>query len=283
MTDVQSFRDPAAPGPVPTPGGPLSYIHWGPAIAGAVIAAATSFVLMGFASAVGLMVASPSPTWRDASVWLAILSGFWIVVVAVGSFALGGYIAGRVRSTWKASEHEIEFRDGAHGLLVWALGIVLGAVLLSMTASGFAAGTAASPPRDTAGAPSFLAYELDRLFRPDIAGPELRAEAGRIVMRGLGRTELPAEDRAQLVRLTVSVSGLPEPDAQRRVTQVLTNARNAASQARKTTVILGFCLAAGLAAAAAAAWVAAGIGGKHRDDEFAPPLRFSRTVVARRV
>lgn len=283
MSDVQSFRDPAASGPVPTPGGPLSYIHWGPAIAGAVIAAATSFVLMGFASAVGLMVASPSPTWRDASVWLAILSGFWIVLVAVGSFALGGYVAGRVRSTWKASEHEIEFRDGAHGLIVWALGIVLGAVLLSMTASGFAAGTAASPPRDTAGAPSFLAYELDRLFRPDIAGSELRAEAGRILLRGLGRTELPAEDRAQLVRLTVSVSGLPEPDAERRVTQVLTNARNAASQARKTTVILGFCLAAGLAAAAAAAWVAAGIGGKHRDDEFAPPLRFGRTVVARRV
>jgi hypothetical protein len=282
MTDVQNFRDPAAPGPVPTPGGPLSYIHWGPAIAGAVIAAATSFVLMGFASAVGLMVASPSPTWRDASVWLAILSGFWIVLVAVGSFALGGYIAGRVRSTWKTSEHEIEFRDGAHGLIVWALGIVLGAVLLSMTASGFAAGNAASPPRDTAGAPSFLAYELDRLFRPDIAGSELRAEAGRIVMRGLGRAELPADDRAQLVRLTASVSGLPEPDAERRVTQVLTNARNAASQARKTTVILGFCLAAGLAAAAAAAWVAAGIGGKHRDDEFAPPLRFGRSVVARR-
>jgi hypothetical protein len=66
------------------------------------------------------------------------------------------------------------------------------------------------------------------------------------------------------------------------VTQVLTNARTAASQARKTTVILGFCLAAGLAAAAAAAWLAAGIGGKHRDDEFAPPLRFGRTVAVRR-
>ena len=281
MIDVHTSQDLAAPGPLLAPGGPLSYIHWGPGIAGAIVAAATSFVLMGFASAVGLMVASPSPTWRDTSVWLAILSGLWIVIVAVGSFALGGYVAGRVRSTWKASEDEVEFRDGAHGLLVWAIGVMLGALLLAIGAYTLAAGSVAAPPRDTAGAPSFLAYELDRLFRPDTAGPELRAEAGRIIMRGLGRTELPAEDRAQLVRITASVSGLPAPDAERRVTQILTDARKAASQARKSSVILGFCLAAGLAAAAAAAWVAAGIGGKHRDEAFSPPLRFSRTVVRR--
>ena len=109
------------------------------------------------------MVASPSPTWRDASVWLAILSGFWIVVVAVGSFALGGYLAGRVRSTWSASADEVEFRDGMHGLIAWALGVMLGAALLALTASTFAAGNAAVPPRDTAGAPGFLAYEIDRL------------------------------------------------------------------------------------------------------------------------
>jgi hypothetical protein len=236
---------------------------------------------MGFASSVGLMVTSPSPTWRDASLWLAILSGFWIIVVAVGSFALGGYLAGRVRSTWRASEHEIEFRDGVHGLIAWAIGVMLGAALLALTATTFTAGSAASPPRDTAGAPSFLAYELDRLFRPEAAGPELRAEAGRIIMRALGRTELPTEDRAQLVRIASSVSGLAPPEAERRITQVLTDARAAASQTRKSAVILGFCLAAGLAAAAAAAWMAAGLGGKHRDGEFAPPLRFGSAAVRR--
>src|SRR5436190_2604495 len=98
------MRDPAADagtveGPVPTPGGPLSYIHWGPIVAGALAAAATSFVLMAFASAIGLAVASPSPTWRDASIALALLSGLWILLVALGSFALGGYLAGRVRSS----------------------------------------------------------------------------------------------------------------------------------------------------------------------------------------
>ena len=45
----------------------------------------------------------------------------------------------------------------------------------------------------------------------------------------------------QLVRLTAAVSGLAPPDADKRVTQVLTDARNAASQARSSAVILGFC------------------------------------------
>ena len=39
----------------------------------------------------------------------------------------------------------------------------------------------------------------------------------------------------------------------------MTDARNAASQARRSAVTLGFCLAAELAAAAATVWVAAGI------------------------
>ena len=281
MTDTVS-RDAAGAGPVPTPGGPLSYIHWGPGILGAIVAAAISFVLMGFASAVGLMVASPSPTWRDTSVWLVLLSGCWIVIVAVGSFALGGYLAGRVRSTWAAAPDEIEFRDGAHGLIAWAIAVLLGAVLLSLTASTFAASTP-SAPRDTAGAPAFLAFELDRLFRSERriepVPAEIRSEAGRILMRGLGRTELPTEDRAQLTRLTAAATSLAPADAERRVIQVIADARSAASQTRRSAVILGFCLAAGLAAGAAAAWVAAGIGGKHRDSKFAPPLRFGRARV----
>ena len=126
-------------GAVPTPGGPLSYIHWGPVIAGALAAAAVSFVLMTFASAVGLAIASPSPTWRDTSTGLAILSGVWILLVAIGSFALGGYLAGRVRSSWATTPDEIEFRDGTHGLLVWALAVVLAALLTWATANAVSA------------------------------------------------------------------------------------------------------------------------------------------------
>jgi hypothetical protein len=279
MAEIRTYPD-AAAGPIPTPGGPLSYIHWGPALTGAVVAAAASFVLMTFASAIGLMVASPSPTWRDTSVWLAVLSGLWIIVVATGSFALGGYLAGRVRSTWKAPEDEVEFRDGVHGLLVWAVGVVLGVLLLWASAAALGVGGATSRDANSQG---FLAYELDRLFRSERrlepVAPEVRAEATRILMKGLGRQELPADDRTHLNRIVAGATGLAQPDAERRVVQILAEARNSTAQTRRSAVILSFATAAGLAAAAAAAWFAAGIGGRHRDNEFAPPLRMARVIV----
>src|SRR5262249_58536827 len=98
MTDLVT-PSPTRPGegPVPTPGGPLSYIHWGPVFAGAVAAAATWLVLMTFAAAIGMITASPSPTWRDTSVWLVLLSGLWLLLTAVGRFLLGGFFSRRRR------------------------------------------------------------------------------------------------------------------------------------------------------------------------------------------
>jgi hypothetical protein len=210
---------------------------------------------------------------------LTVLSAAWVVLVAIGSFALGGYIAGRVRSSWQTTADEIHFRDGLHGLLVWGLAVILGAALTWVTATAFTStkqSTAA--PRDTAASePGFLTYELDRLFRaerrPETTDEDARAEAGRIIQTGLGRTPIAADDRAYLVRLVAARTGLPAPDADRRVLQVVSESRDAAAKARHTAVILGFTLAAALAAAAAAAWGAALIGGRHRDQDIAPPLR----------
>jgi hypothetical protein len=285
MSDI--YRAPDAPavapgartdGAVPTPGGPLSYIHWGPVIAGAVVAAAASFVLMTFAGAIGLAVASPSPTWRDTSIALAILSGLWILLVAVGSSALGGYLAGRVRSTWATSSDEIEFRDGAHGLLVWALAIVVTGFLVWATATTVSAVTAAGSTQSrVTAAETALAYELDRLFRsdkrPEPADQETRAEAGRILITGLRRDMRP-EDRTYLNRLVAARTGLAPADAERRVIQVVTEAQQAARRARASGIIIGFMTAASLAAAAVAAWFAAGVGGRHRDHSISPPLRW---------
>ena len=105
---------------------PNPYIHWGPTFGGGLIAAAAFFVLITFAVAIGLAVSSVSPTWRDTSVGLVVLSGAWVVLTAVGSFALGGYVAGRSRSTWRAGSDEVHFRDGLHGLLVWSVAVILG-------------------------------------------------------------------------------------------------------------------------------------------------------------
>ena len=63
------------------------------------------------------------------------LAAAWSLIVTIGSFMLGGYIAGRMRSSWaEGGADEVAFRDGMHGFLVWSLGIVAGA-LLAMVAT----------------------------------------------------------------------------------------------------------------------------------------------------
>lgn len=268
-------------GPVRQPAN-SSYVELGPAFAGAVVAAAAFFVLLAFASAIGLAVSSASPTWRDTSVGLTVLSGAWVVLSAVGSFALGGYIAGRLRARWDATADEIHFRDGVHGLLVWGLAVIIGVGMTWAAATSLTNSKVPSTaPRDTSvNEPSFLTYELDRLFRSDRApqggDAEARAEAGRIIQTALGRTDIAGDDRAYLSRLVVARTGLPPTDADRRVQQIVSESRDAASKARRSAVILGFTLAAALVAAAGAAWGAALAGGRHRDQDLALSLRFSR-------
>src|SRR3954465_8314132 len=105
-----------------------SYLQWTPVVAGAICAAALSFILVTFAAAVGLGVSSTSPTWRDASVALWLLSGLYLFLQAIISFGFGAYIAGRMRRPPGAvPSDQVETRDGLHGLAVWAVAVVLGA------------------------------------------------------------------------------------------------------------------------------------------------------------
>ena len=266
---------------------PSPYIQWGPTFGGGVVATAVFFVLMTFATAIGLAVSSVSPTWRDTSTGLVVLSGAWVVLTAVGSFALGGYIAGRIRSTWRTNADEVHFRDGLHGLLVWSVAVIIGVGLTwastatiseSMSKSNLVSSERVAT-NTSESEPGFLTFELDRLFRSDnrqqTNDTQTRAEAGRVLERGLGRKELAKDDVDHLVQLVSARTGLPSADADRRVAQVLSESRDAAAKARQTAVIIAFTLAAALAAGAAAAWGAAVIGGRHRDENVAPSMRFS--------
>ena len=67
--------------------------------------------------------------------------------------------------------------------------------------------------------------------------------------------------------------GLAAPDAERRVDTAIASAKANIAQARRSTVILAFMAGAAALVGAAAAWFAAGLGGKHRDDR-APSLRW---------
>ncbi|MET4117039.1 hypothetical protein ABIB90_003764 [Bradyrhizobium sp. JR4.1] len=254
-------------------------IQWSSVIAGALAAGAMSFILVGFGVAVGLGVSSASPTWRDASAALALLSGFYLIIQAIISFGFGGYVAGRTARPAPAIatiEDDGERRDGVHGLMSWALAVLLGAALLAMLG---AAAIDRSPMRssasNTSAAEPLLSYELDKLFRvarrpPNTDLREPRAEAGRILMTSSSHSGVSTDDRAYLVQQVAALTGLAAPDSERRVDAVIADSRTAINRARRNSIIVAFSVAAATLIGAAVAWAAAVAGGRHRDGEPLP-------------
>lgn len=120
----------------------FSYLEWGPVIAGALGAAAISLVFFTFGSAIGLSVVSPYPYAGLSLTAFIILAALFTALVQVGSFAAGGYLAGRMRTPWLGgAESERQFRDGSHGFAVWAVGILIGACI-ALSGAGSALKTA---------------------------------------------------------------------------------------------------------------------------------------------
>ncbi|MGY3476351.1 hypothetical protein [Bradyrhizobium ottawaense] len=254
-------------------------IQWSSVLAGALAAGAMSFILVGFGVAVGLGVSSASPTWRDASAALALLSGLYLIVQAIISFGFGGYIAGRTTRPAPALatiEDDGERRDGLHGLTAWALAVLAGAALLALLG---AAAIDRSPMRssasNTSAAEPLLSYELDKLFRAPRRAPntdlrEARAEAGRVLMTSSSHSGVSADDRTYLVQQVAAATGLAAPDAERRVDVLIADSKTAINRARRNAIIVAFSVAAATLIGAAVAWAAAVAGGRHRDGEPLP-------------
>jgi hypothetical protein len=244
-------------------------LQWTPVIAGAMSAAALSLILISFGAAIGLGVSSASPTWRDASAALALLSGLYLILQALVSFGVGGYLAGRLQVPLaEASVDEVERRDGLHGLTAWALAVLMGAAVAALlAASAVSRQSPATAP--TNAAEPLLSYELDQLFRSprraaNVDMREERAEAGRILLTSSSRSGVKAEDRTYLIQQVAATTGLSAPDAEKRVDNVIAAARTAISRSRHSSVILAFSVAAALLLGAVVAWAAAAAGGRER-------------------
>ncbi len=251
------------------------YLQWTPVFAGAAIGTALSFILLAFGAAIGLSTSSAAPTWRDASPALALASGLYLLLAAITSFGLGGYVAGRLRERWFPAGHSdlVEFRDGTHGVVAWAVAVVISGLLLAVTVTMINSKTPAASNSPTANSGETLfPYDLDRLFRsdrrPDGNLSYSRAEAARILLAATGRTGITDEDRAYLARVVASSTGIAQADAAKRVDAAITNAATAVRKARRSAVILAFSIAVSLLCGAAAAWYEAIQGGRFRDDRM---------------
>jgi hypothetical protein len=258
------------------------FLQWTPVVAGAFVASAVSLILIAFGTAIGLGITSSSPTWRDTSSALTVASGLFLLLAALASFGVGGYVAGRLRERWdpSASRDIVEFRDGTHGIVSWALAVIITG-LVAVTSVATVASTAVQPATSTSAAAGepLVAYELDRLFRGYQRQFEgefayTRAEAARILLTASGRQGVTPEDRAYLTQLVSNRTGIAPAEAERRVNDAITAAATAVKKVRRSAVILGFSIAAALLAGAAAAWYAACAGGRHRDT-VAPPNRWT--------
>jgi hypothetical protein len=251
-----------------------SGVSWAAVAAGAVVSLALTLVLIAFGTGLGLSVVSPWASAGASATTFKITTGIYLIVIAMISSSLGGYIAGRLRSRWiGVHSDEVYFRDTAHGFLAWSFATVLGAILLASPAttllSGAAAGVAAGATAAAAQSGPSDGY-LDSLLRPttpsaDGTSAEARGELSRVMAASFRGGELKPADRSYVNKVVASRTGLSEADADKRVTEVINDAKTAVDAARKAAMQLAFWLTASLLIGAFSASLAATEGGGLRD------------------
>ena len=112
---------------------------WGAIFAGAVVAVATSLILLTLGAGLGLAALSPWPGQGVAGSTFTITGAIWLIVTQWFSAAMGGYITGRLRHRWLATHtHEVFFRDTAHGLVTWAVATIAVAAVAAGSLSSIA-------------------------------------------------------------------------------------------------------------------------------------------------
>lgn len=273
MSDVYAAEPTRAPVYAAQAAGGQPYIDWRAVIAGAVLAAGVSFTLLAFGSGIGLAVSSTAPTWRDSTPWFWLLSGIYLIFVALCAFGIGGYAAGRMRlATRIAATPESAFRDGMHGLFMWGLAILITAVLALAGAAiamkpAVPSGGSAGPASSVAGE-NILATELDQLFRSYRYGPapeNLRAEAARILLKSSSHNGVPQDERSYLSNIVALRAGVNNAEADDRVNRVIAASKDELRRARGAAVMEAFLAAAALFLGAAVAWFASEEGGRDRE------------------
>lgn len=250
-----------------------SGVSWGAVIGGAFVAAAFYLILLALGAGLGLSALSPWSNGVSASA-VGIAALIWLIVTEVIASAMGGYLTGRLRTKWALIHtDEVFFRDTANGFLSWAVALVLTVGFLTSAGASMVGDATRVRPAQTTGAAAVMdpnAYYVDLLFRSDLTAPANqdpapRVEALRIFANALRQNQLSAADQTYLAQLIAASTAMSQSDAQKRVSDVFTQAQQTEDTARKVTarVLLWFFLALMLGALSAS--YAATIGGRQRD------------------
>ena len=91
-----------------------SYIDWSGVFVGAIVATATSWLLLTFGSAIGLLAVSPYTLNSTSAATVSMAAAVWFALTQIYSVGMGAYIAARLRPRHAdGMEDEVRFR--VHG------------------------------------------------------------------------------------------------------------------------------------------------------------------------
>ena len=256
-----------------------STVSWGAIAAGAVVSCAVTLFAMALAVGGGLAIVSPWSGEGVSATTFSWTAGLGLVCVALIASAFGGYITGHLRHGWDDIPDDARyFRDTAHGFVTWAFATLLTVGVLGGASTHILAGASAgSIPAAGAGAAQTASANdvyVDRLLRSN--RPNQNADAGDTrseMMRILGPAtrrggQISQDDRAYAAQVVAARTGLSPDEAQKRVDQTITQAKEAADKARKAALAAALWSAIALLAGALAASVAATEGGKLRNSRW---------------
>jgi hypothetical protein len=264
----------------------VSAVSWAAILAGGVASAALTLLMLAFGAGMGFSVVSPWSNSGVSSTTFSLWAGLYLVVVAMIASSIGGYLAGRLRTKWTGVHtHEVYFRDTAHGFLAWAFATVLSAAVLASAAAQIVGGASAGLAQAAGSAAGQSTGLMDgfvgTLLRADPSSNRTptdpaasRSELARLLASSLrDGGDLSAADRTYIVQLVASRIGLSPAEAEKRVSDVVAQAKMAADNARKAAAHLALWLTVSLLIGAFSASLAATEGGGLRDGTWNSGLR----------
>jgi hypothetical protein len=105
-----------------------SAFAWSVVIAGALAAWAVAFIFISLGSGIGLAISTPYS--GPSATAMTIGGAIWLVFAETAGFAVGGYLAARLRIRDHVPGPETKFRDAAHGFMTWVVGVALMSALV---------------------------------------------------------------------------------------------------------------------------------------------------------
>jgi hypothetical protein len=246
-----------------------SGLSWAAITSGAFATAAMFLALLALGAGAGLSSLSPWSNSGASPSAVRVGALLWLTFVEILSCAIGGYVAGRLRTKWTdVHSDEVYFRDTAHGFLVWAVAFVVTVAFLASAATSMVGGDNRNLDARSSGSAvvDTNRYFVDTLFRSNGTADEAqRSEIGLIFAHSLRERELSDSDMNYVTDVVMARTGIPRSEAEKRVTDAFENDRQAADAARKAVAHSLYWLFVALLLGAFAASLAATLGGKQRD------------------